>query len=196
MLLQEIRALQAISEKERIVIPEEARPIFEHLAKYFPSNYEVGNNPTKVRIDHQKPEVCYAGCRPLLFPHAMMDRYNSEKQIDIFFSGKWSAKRETALLSYHAYINWSNKGREFPVKAWDEEYYKMLAATKFALCPDGDYAWTYRSFEAIIYKAIPIVETPIPLYEGYKYYRWNEVPIYNPFWVGHNLKQITRELFL
>jgi len=64
----------------------------------------------------------------------------------------------------------SSQGRQFPIKVWDEEYYDTLAKTQFVLCPDGDFTWTYRFFEAIICGAIPVVENPCSLYGGFEYF--------------------------
>ena len=52
----------------------------------------------------------------------------------------------------------SRRGRSYPVKAWDPTYFHLLARSQFAICPSGDFAWTYRVFEAALCGAIPIVE--------------------------------------
>ena len=68
------------------------------------------------------------------------------------------------------YMFASNKGRIFPIKVWDEKYYSILSNSKFVLCPDGEFVWTYRFFEAIFCGAIPIVENSCELYRGYHYF--------------------------
>ncbi|HIB37298.1 hypothetical protein [Mesonia sp.] len=68
----------------------------------------------------------------------------------------------------------SNRGRIFPVKSWDKNYYNFLLSSKFVLCPSGDYIWTYRFFEAIMCGAIPIVEESCPSYNGFKYYNMTD----------------------
>mgnify|MGYP001799678503 FL=1 len=68
----------------------------------------------------------------------------------------------------------SNRGRLFPVKAWDEEYFRLLANSQFVLCPSGDYIWTYRFFESIMCGAIPIIEKSCPAYEGFRYFTMND----------------------
>lgn len=68
----------------------------------------------------------------------------------------------------------SNHGRNFPIKSWDENYYNNNLNSKFVLCPSGDFIWTYRFFEAIICGAIPVVEEYCPLYEGFKFYYFND----------------------
>jgi hypothetical protein len=63
----------------------------------------------------------------------------------------------------------SERGRRFPTKAWDQDYYRMLADSQSVLCPSGDYVWSYRFFEACLCGALPIVEEASPLYEGFRY---------------------------
>jgi hypothetical protein len=63
----------------------------------------------------------------------------------------------------------SERGRRFPTKAWDEDYFRMLADSESVLCPSGDYVWSYRFFEACLCGAMPIVEQASPLYEGFRY---------------------------
>jgi hypothetical protein len=63
----------------------------------------------------------------------------------------------------------SERGRRFPTKAWDADYFRMLARSQFVLCPSGDYRWSYRFFEACLCGAVPIVEEPSPLYDGFRY---------------------------
>lgn len=81
----------------------------------------------------------------------------------------------------------SNRGRVFPVKAWDDEYYSFLLQSAFVLCPSGDYVWTYRFFEAIMCGAIPIVEEVCDAYEGFLFYKMSDSDFsVNPQWVTHN----------
>jgi hypothetical protein len=68
----------------------------------------------------------------------------------------------------------SNRGRQFPGKSWDEEYYALLARSQFVLCPSGDHVWSYRFFESALCGAIPIVEQPCPAYEGFTYRTMDE----------------------
>jgi hypothetical protein len=63
----------------------------------------------------------------------------------------------------------SERGRRFPTKAWDADYFQMLASSQHVLCPSGDYHWSYRFFEACLCGAVPIVEQPSPLYDGFRY---------------------------
>ena len=49
----------------------------------------------------------------------------------------------------------SARGRAWPQKAWDEEYYDLLADSHFVICPSGNFVWSYSFFEAILCGAIP-----------------------------------------
>jgi hypothetical protein len=75
----------------------------------------------------------------------------------------------------------SNRGREFPIKAWDDEYWKVLTRSQFVICPDGDYKWSYRFFEAALCGAIPIVESRCEAYQGFRYCHIDD-PIESLIW--------------
>ncbi len=95
------------------------------------------------------------------------------------------------------YIYASDQGRRFPIKVWDEEYYQTLSNSKFILCPDGDFVWTYRFFEAIFCGAIPVVENSCQLYEGYHYFLMNtplDKLIYSDELVKKNFQKAKAEL--
>lgn len=64
----------------------------------------------------------------------------------------------------------SRRGRSWPGKGWDPGYFDRMLKSQFVLCPDGDFVWTYRFFEAILCGAVPIVENSCQLYDGYIYY--------------------------
>lgn len=73
-------------------------------------------------------------------------------------------------------VVWSSeKGRYYPFKAFDEEYYTELANSQFVLCPSGDCVWSYRFFEAILCCAIPIVEQHCEAYNGFKYFTFKDI---------------------
>ncbi len=67
-------------------------------------------------------------------------------------------------------VVWSSqRGRSYPIKAWDDEYFKLMADAEFVLCPNGDYVWTYRFFEAIMCGAIPVIESNCSAYDGFRF---------------------------
>jgi len=67
------------------------------------------------------------------------------------------------------HVSPSNLGRQFPIKAWDDQYYDFLGLSEFTLCPAGDYIWTYRFFEAALCGSIPIVQDACEIYKGFEY---------------------------
>ena len=72
-------------------------------------------------------------------------------------------------------IFWSStRGRTFPIKAWDKDYFDLLSNSTFVLCPNGDFIWTYRFFEAILCGAIPIIEDSCDLYDGFRFKTLND----------------------
>jgi hypothetical protein len=74
----------------------------------------------------------------------------------------------------------STIGRYFPKKAWDDKYFRELTKSKFVLCPNGDYIWTYRFFESMICGAIPIIEQYTNIYYGFHFFRLlDSIDIYN-----------------
>src|SRR5690606_17178093 len=67
-------------------------------------------------------------------------------------------------------IIWSsNRGRKFPIKSWDDDYFKVLGNSEFVLCPSGVFTWSYRFFESVLCGAIPIVEADCKAYEGFRF---------------------------
>lgn len=93
---------------------------------------------------------------------------------------------------------WSSlRGRHFPVKSWDDEYFQMMSRSKAVLCPSGDYVWSYRFFEATLCGAIPIVEEKCDAYEGFVYHTMAE-PLSGVKWTSevarHNYELGCRRL--
>ena len=81
----------------------------------------------------------------------------------------WKVER-IAIRQYGYFNIWSStRGRVFPIKSWDEDYFNFLAHSEFVLCPSGKYTWSYRFFETILCGAIPIVEEYCDAYNGFKF---------------------------
>ncbi len=93
----------------------------------------------------------------------------------------------------------SRRGRVFPGKAWDDEYFQLQAQAEFIICPSGDVGcpWTYRFFEAMLCGAIPIVQSVSPCYAPFKFYTADQKPeeyVYDKKMVEHNFKQCEKHL--
>lgn len=79
-------------------------------------------------------------------------------------------EKKTTKRKYKDIVFWSSqRGRQFPIKSWDDEYFKLLANSEFVFCPNGDYIWTYRFFEAAMCGAIPIIEDYCAVYDGFRF---------------------------
>lgn len=104
----------------------------------------------------------------LLSPDSFTSRLRS-KLLDAF-----SISNESSQTVGELYLWSSNRGRSFPRKAWDEDYYNLLSKSQFVLCPSGDYKWSYRFFESIMCGAIPIVEEGCESYCGFNYHTFDD----------------------
>jgi|GEM_PF-5510485 len=77
---------------------------------------------------------------------------------------------------------------------FDEDFYKVMCASKFCLCPGGDNCWSIRFYEALMCKTIPIIyypnercRTQSECLLDYKYYLVDDQPKnYNKDWADHN----------
>lgn len=143
-------------------------------------------------LDKRKIKICFAGLVTEKRKHTLEKWFKSnfpnsrfklptKERLIIRLGNKLLRKFNLSVLpsTYKTELNgvvfWSsNRGRVFPVKAWDEEYFRLLADSQFVLCPSGDYVWTYRFFESIMCGAIPIIEKYCPAYEGFRYFSMDD----------------------
>jgi hypothetical protein len=168
-LIQEIRAKQVL-EEENLNLP--------------------------IKIIHKELPQTIIGNREftLIFPKFLLD-YKSTKDIEMLFVGFKNNKRIDFLKQFNdAKIIFTNKGRDIKTKVKDEEYFNLMSRAKFVLCPNGDFIWTYRFFEAILFQAIPIIEDYSELYKDYKFYKNGDRYEYNSEWIIYNLNKIKNEM--
>lgn len=99
-----------------------------------------------------------------------------------------SRREQTFDVSIGRVLLWSSRrGRVFPVKGFDEEYFRVLLRSKFVLCSSGDQIWSYRFFEAVLCGAIPAFEETCPAYEGFEYLTMsNEQFVWSSAIADHN----------
>jgi hypothetical protein len=75
---------------------------------------------------------------------------------------------------------------------FDGEYYKVMCASEFTLCPGGDSPWSMRFYEALMCRSIPILpdncafRTPKEANLGYKYFTRDDCFTFNSKWTEHN----------
>jgi len=139
-----------------------------------PYDYKTGCTPTHkalIETDHKQPKTVIGGeAFNLVFPLGLIGyieaAWSEEREGEPLFVGIKTHERDK-LLNGKGLIIWSDNGRKAETKYFDQLYWRRMTLNKFALCPPGDFLWTYRFFEAIIAGAIPIV--------------WDELEIYKPF---------------
>lgn len=171
MTIQEIRARQAMEEKG---ITGEVKVVHAEDVKTYINGKEY----------------------TLVFPE-FISKIKEEKVIDMLFIGLLTESRKKFLSNFkNAIIIDSNNGRNQDTKAKDLSYLKMMARSRFVLCPNGDFVWTYRFFEAILCRCIPIVEQDCGLYNGYHFYRLGDKYEYRQDWIDENLIKIRKEMML
>jgi hypothetical protein len=172
MTLQKIRALQALKEK---------------------------NIKAEVFIEHKENPITYIGENQysLIFPRFLLNHFSIEKEKDYVFVGLFTEKRKSFLSQFPtAYIENSKRGRNTQTKEYDIEYFNIMSNYKFVLCPNGDFIWTYRFFEAILCGSIPIIEEDCKLYDGFKFLKKGELHKYDLNIVYHNLDKLKKEMML
>jgi hypothetical protein len=171
---------------------------------------EIGRE-AEIIIDHATPRTFIDGKEyKVVYPKYFLD-YKANKDTEIMFSGRMTPRREEFLKKFptakirSTTIAWDEK-RKYDI---DTEYFKELARTKFVISPNGDgindkigvygdneFAWSYRFFDAIFFRAIPIVEKPLKVYEGFKCYTVGDEYVYREDWVEYNLAKAKKELML
>lgn len=102
----------------------------------------------------------------LLFPKRIFQ--SKPKDIEMLFVGKHTPQREAFLSKFpEATIIYTDRGRDDSIKGHDAEYWDLMSRAKYVLCPDGDFVWTYRFFEAVACGAVPIIQSLCDMYRGF-----------------------------
>lgn len=72
-------------------------------------------------------------------------------------------------------------------------YFETMCQSKFCLCPAGDSPWSFRFYEVLMCKSIPIVESWLHTFRtetealfGYKYLLYNEFITFDENIIKHN----------
>ena len=158
---------------------------------------EIGMKGEIKIIHSEKPKTFINGKEyTLIFPRFILD-IKEEKVIDKIFVGLLTEQRKVFLRNFPgAVIIDSDNGRKQETKEKDLSYFRMLTRSRFVICPNGDFVWTYRFFEAILCKSIPIVEEECELYKGYHFYKVGDKYEYRGDWIKENLSKIQKEMML
>ncbi len=210
--IQCVRMNQALMEAGlTIVIDRHRKPIYDHLSRFFPVSYTLdpkGSLPANVEYLHKEPFIRVGSIKvPLLYSPAVIARcrslWQATRVVDYFFMGKISPHRAATLTHWQAshpnigkvLIENSHNGRTPTGGAWDQRYYTLMSKSKFVLCPNGSFVWTYRFFEAILCGAIPVVYEDAPCYDGFHYHLMSDSGlVYDPDLAEQNFRLALKRL--
>lgn len=192
----------------RRALEEEGIPIFDdHINHSLPANF---NNKKQY---------------PFVFPKSFLKeitKLDPTKTLDYFFAGTIKGPHRQFLRSWNKprsliktpqqnkFIHPSNDPTGYySENFFNRDYFQQLYSTKFALAPggcsmndpkykdSGKLVWTYRFWEAVLAKAIPITNEPdLVLHSGYKFYTLEDEHIYREDWVEHNFNKLKKENFI
>lgn len=124
------------------------------IQEWMHRNFQSDNSTIRLRASKSRPSLL----RRLLSKTGLLHRVSKVFKPSVH-------RQQVGPVFFWA----STRGRMFPDKAWDSEYYELLLNSQFVLCPSGDYVWTYRFFEAMICGAMPIIEEYTDVYEGFRF---------------------------
>ncbi|HHW80210.1 MAG TPA: exostosin family protein [Bacteroidales bacterium] len=152
----------------------------------------------QLRIDHESGH-CYNNGKEysVIFPLSffrLIKGIETQKTVNYFFTGQHNKDRDWVKYfeAPNNQILFTNKGREISKTTFDYDYYKGLKQAKFAICPKGDFTWTYRFIESAMCKAIPIIDSSEthPMMEGFIWYDYKEQEkhIFKEEIVNHNYR--------
>ncbi len=190
----------------RRALEEEGIPIFDdHINHSLPANF---NNKKQY---------------PFVFPKSFIQdikKLNSYRNIDYFFAGTLNCKgthrdflktwdKPNSIILTPRENNFIHPNNDptgyYGDNFFNVDYFSQLARTKFAFAPAGCsyekekdfFGWTYRFWEAVLAKAIPVTNEPHKiLHQGYKYYSLEDEHIYREDWVEHNFNKLVKENFI
>ena len=78
-------------------------------------------------------------------------------------------RRQFTVETKKVYFKFSQRGRQLEHKFLDEAYYEEMSHFKYVFCPQGDFIWTYRFFEAIQVGSMPCLTKTCSLYKDFTY---------------------------
>lgn len=162
-----------------------------------------------ISVDHTNCKCYYREKEyGVIYPNSWIGLFEEKKKtLDYFFSGYLNKEKEdnrTWVLDYtdkNSIINFSDRGRNIPRDLFDNSFFDIMLSSKFSLCPQGfPYKWTYRFYEAVLCKSIPILKEDdvIEDYLDYKFYIHNDKfeYEYSLDMVNHNYELALKRLFL
>jgi uncharacterized protein YlzI (FlbEa/FlbD family) len=109
--------------------------------------------------------------------------------------GKYDLTGQVECSSPILYSDSENQTREAQYRLVNENkfYFETMCRAKYCLCPAGDSAWSFRFYEVLMCKSIPIVESWLHTFRtetestfGYKYLLYNEPHTFDTNIINHN----------
>lgn len=161
-------------------------------------------NIDSVQCNHENATCsCNNKTYRLIFPYKLkniVDGFGFTKTINYNFIGNPSPKRDWIKDFRHdnSFIHFTKEGRAKSKGYYDPDYYRTLCKSKFTLCPEGDFLWTYRFYEAILCKSIPIVKQVFPDYHNFTFYYYyaKHMHVYDSSIYENNYEKLLRRNFI
>jgi hypothetical protein len=153
------------------------------------NKFSINHKEAKCYNDGKEYSVIF----PLSFFKAIKN-LNGEKKYDYSFVGLYINDRKWVkeFEGENNKIIFSNNGRITGKTEFDKNYYGTIKASKFSLCPKGDFNWTYRFIESALCRSIPIIESKYldPIMEGFIWYDYKDTAnhIFDRQIVEHNYR--------
>jgi hypothetical protein len=95
-------------------------------------------------------------------------------------------------MNYNGDIN-QTKAVQYRIVSENKFYFETMCQSKFCLCPAGDCPWSFRFYEVLMCKSIPIVESWLHTFRtetestfGYRYLLNTATHIFDPSIIEHN----------
>ena len=171
------------------------------LQEYFfrLSLLEIQINSGDIKIDHKNGKCWHSkiGWVSVCFPINMINRVRGlakQKKIDYYFRGVITNSR--SWLTKYPNVCHSDYGRDKEVKyGLDVDYYENLNSSYFGLSPVGDCPWSYRFFESVMCKAIPILgdDEVDNFSDGFFFFRDSDAHFYDAQEAEKNYKKLIDE---
>jgi len=105
---------------------------------------------------------------------------NTDEEWEVLGSFDYSKK----IKGYCPKIQVDNQSKnvQYRIVKENKEYFENMCQSKYVLCPGGDAPWSFRFYEVLMCKSIPIVESWHHTYRTkeesiikYKYIMYNEI---------------------
>lgn len=155
----------------------------------------------RVRVDHAQGICMNDGVAyPITFPRSMLAhvaQFHVEpgaRTHRYFFRGHRTQRKQWVWDHYadrtDASVTVSERGRDPQQKyTLDDAYYRDMCNAQFVLTPTDVYAWSYRLFEAIMCRAIPVLHDDEVDHFASRFhvYRHSEEHVWREDWADDNL---------